>query len=272
MTDHSHRTPLSALLGQFQPEGTAHEIEIPEDWLQGRAIYGGLSAAICLAAIKAAHGDLAPLRSAQIAFVGPAGPRLGVRSQLLRRGKSTAFVAADIASGEAAAVRATFAFGRARSSTLAYQDLAAPPVADAAAGGLFFEDEQGRNLGPNFARHFDTARVAGAAPMSAAEEPEFCVWIRHRDEAVRDSTVGLVALADALPPAAMACMQQPAPVSSVTWQFELLGERPATVDGWWLCRSRAERIGDGYSSQHMTIWNSRHEPVLVGRQAVAVFA
>ncbi len=183
-----------------------------------------------------------------------------------------AFVAADMTSGDNPAVRATFGFGSARESALAHADIAAPEVAAAHEGQLFFEDSEGRNTGPNFARHFDSARAAGAAPMSGARKPEFCVWMRHRDEAMRDSPIGLVALADALPPAAMACMQAPAPVSSITWQFDLLTDRPVTEEGWWLCRSYAERIADGYSAQHMTIWNSRREPVLVGRQSVAVFA
>ncbi|MGB7755375.1 MAG: thioesterase family protein [Salinisphaera sp.] len=272
MTASPDRTPLSRLLSNLQPNGNAWETEIPEDWLQGRAIYGGLSAALCLSAVTSAAENLAPLRSAQVAFVGPAGPGVRIEPRILRQGKSMAFVAADMTSDDNPAVRATFGFGSARESALAHADIAAPEVAAAHEGQLFFEDSEGRNTGPNFARHFDSARAAGAAPMSGARKPEFCVWMRHRDEAMRDSPIGLVALADALPPAAMACMQAPAPVSSITWQFDLLTDRPVTEEGWWLCRSYAERIADGYSAQHMTIWNSRREPVLVGRQSVAVFA
>lgn len=272
MTETQDRTPLSILLSNLQPIDDAWEIDIPDNWLQGRAIYGGLSAALCLAAVTAATDDLAPLRSAQIAFVGPAGPSVRIRPNILRQGKSMAFVAADMTSGDKPAVRATFGFGAARESMLSHEHVFPPEVADPARGGLFFEDHEGRNLGPNFARHFDSARAAGATPMSGAETPEFCVWMRHRDVAMRDSLIGLVALADALPPAAMASMTTPAPVSSITWQFDLLSDRPTTDNGWWLCRSRAEQIADGYSAQHMTIWNSHREPVLVGRQSVAVFA
>lgn len=272
MTESIHRTPLSLLLSHLQPSADGWEIEIPADWLQGRAIYGGLSAALCLQTVNNAVADLAPLRSAQIAFVGPAGPGVRIQPRILRQGKSMAFVAADMTSGDNAAVRTTFAFGAARESGLAHLHAEAPDVADADNGARFFEDRDGNNLGPNFAGHFDSVRAAGATPMSGAETPEFCVWMRHRDEAMRESPVGLVALADALPPAAMACMQAPAPVSSITWQFDLLTDQPATAGGWWLCRSRAEQIADGYSAQHMTIWNSRREPVLVGRQSVAVFA
>lgn len=272
MTETLDRTPLSVLLSHLQPSDDAWAIDIPGDWLQGRAIYGGLSAALCLATVEAAVDDLAPVRSAQIAFVGPAGPGVRIRPNILRRGKSMAFVAADMTSDDKPAVRATFGFGAARDSTLSHEQVMPPEVADPADGGLFFEDREGRNRGPNFAQHFDSACAAGATPMSGAETPEFCVWMRHRDAAMQNSLIGLVALADALPPAAMARMTAPAPVSSITWQFDLLRDQPATDDGWWLCRSSAEQIADGYSAQHMTIWNSRREPVLVGRQSVAVFA
>lgn len=272
MTKTLDYTPLSLLLSRLQPNGNAWEIDVPDDWMQGRAIYGGLSAALCLASVNAAATDLAPLRSAQIAFVGPAGPNVRIYPNILRQGKSMAFVAADMTSGDNTAVRATFGFGTARDSALGQVHASAPDVAGPNSCGLFFEDSEGRNFGPNFARHFDSARATAAWPMSGAKIPEFCVWIRHRDEAIRESLIGLVALADVLPPAAMACMREPAPVSSITWQFDMLNDRPATDGGWWLCRSRAEQIAAGYSAQHMTIWNSQRDPILVGRQAVAVFA
>lgn len=272
MTDNDDRTPLSLLLSHLQPAGNVWEVDIPDDWLQGRAAYGGLSAALCLAAVEAAVDDLAALRSAQIAFASPAGPRVSIQPHILRQGKSMAFVAADMTSGGNAAARATFAFGAPRDFELAREQVPAPDVVGPENSGRFFEDAQGRHRGANFARHFEGARAAGAAPMSGADVPEFCVWMRHRDEAMRQSRTGLVALADALPPAAMASLHGPAAVSSITWQFELLDERPRTDHGWWLCRSYAEQIADGYSAQHMTIWNSDREPVLVGRQAVAIFA
>ncbi|WP_423823512.1 thioesterase family protein [Salinisphaera sp. SPP-AMP-43] len=272
MNDVAVRTAFSDLLQQLTATGTGYDVAIPPDWLQGRAIYGGLSAALCLAATEAAHTDLPPLRSAQIGFVGPAGARVAIQPTLLRRGKSTAFIAADMSSDGEPAVRSLFCFGANRESALNFRGAVAPSVSAPEQGDRFFEDAQGRNLGPSFAQHFETRRVGGALPMSASPEPEFLVWIRHRDEAVDPGVLGLVALADAIPPAAMASMDGPAPVSSMTWQLDLLTDRPATRDGWWLCRSQAETVGSGYAGQHTTIWNADLEPVIAARQSVAVFA
>ncbi len=49
--------------------------------------------------------------------------------------------------------------------------------------------------------------------------------------------VELMAVADCLPPAAMKLLGGPAPVSSMTWQLNLLADAPVTQDGWWLAAS-----------------------------------
>ena len=83
--------------------------------------------------------------------------------------------------------------------------------------------------------------------------------------------VGLAALADALPPAAMASFSEVAPISTMTWMFDVLDDDPRTEDGWWLSQSVAEHSGDGYSSQAMRVWNRAGQPIVVGRQNVAIF-
>ena len=268
-----NRTPLSRLLAEITAAGAGpSELVIPEDWLQGRAIYGGLSAALCLQSALSYVPEAGPLRSAQLAFVSPAGPGVRLVPNVLRQGKSAVFAGTDLLRDDGGvASRATFCFGKSRDSRLAVDRLPAPDVADAADCQGFFEDEAGNNRGPNFAQHFDSRRAADALPMSSAEAPVFTAWMRHRDRAIESTIVALAAIGDALPPASMALFDGPAPVSSMTWQFELVDEAPATTDGWWLCQSRAETIGQGYSSQSMTIWNHDRQPILVGRQNVAVF-
>lgn len=68
-------TSLGAMLAAARTEGDGTIYTITEEWMQGRTTYGGLSAALCLAGTLSAHADLPPLRSAQVAFIGPAGVR-----------------------------------------------------------------------------------------------------------------------------------------------------------------------------------------------------
>lgn len=270
MSDTDDRTPLSALLAQMHKDGDSSQVRVPADWLQGRAIYGGLTAALCLQATYEHHGvDLPPLRSAQLSFIGPAGPDVAIRPTIVRRGKSTAFITADMLSDDKIAARATFCFGKARDSKIAHDVLAAPQVAAPQDCDSFFG--RATSLAPNFAQHFEARLAGGSMPVSGAEDAHYTVWLRHRDNEVDPVIVGLAALADALPPAAMASFTEPAPVSSMTWLFDVLSDTPATRDGWWLSRSVAEHSSHGYSSQAMMVWNADGAPILVGRQNVAIF-
>lgn len=257
---------LATLLSGLTAEGDGHAITVTEDWLQGRTIYGGLGAAICVESTLRLWPDLPPLRSAQFAFIGPATGRLTVRPTILRRGKSTTFVAADLVGESGLATRALLCFGAARASVLSYAQVAMPDVARWDACPRFFPE----NPPIAFARHFDSGRAGPGELVQGGDDPTLLVWLRHRGEAPASIT-SLVALADALPPAAMVMFRNHAPISTMTWDIDILTERLDTTDGWWLVRSQAEHVADGYSGQAITLWNAAGEPVAVSRQNIAVF-
>ena len=71
------------------------ELTIQPDWMQGRTTYGGLTAALSLEAAKLLVDEL-PIRTAQVAFIGPVGGEVVMVPTLLRRGKNTAFVSVDM--------------------------------------------------------------------------------------------------------------------------------------------------------------------------------
>jgi len=107
--------------------------------------------------------------------------------------------------------------------------------------------------------------------VSGSDEHDHYIWVRHRDEKAT-GIVALLALADMPPPALMPMFSEYAPISSMTWMANILTDKPATRDGWWLLQSRAEHAIEGYSSQDMLVWNSDGEMVIAGRQSVAIFA
>jgi acyl-CoA thioesterase len=257
---------LSTLMQGLQADGDRYAISVTEDWLQGRTVYGGLAAAICVESTLRRIPDLPPLRSAQFSFVGPATGRLSAEPVLLRRGKSTAFVAVDLSGEAGLATRATLCFGTARPSSLDHTTVAVPDVPSWDAGPSFFGDK------PivNFMQHFDGRRAGGGFPMDGSSDPTLLVWLRHRGSAP-NSITALVALADALPPAAMVMFKARAPISTMTWTIDLLTDRVETHDGWWLVRAAAENTVDGYSSQTMTIWNASGKAIAVARQNIAIF-
>ena len=107
-------TTLKEVLDELEPTGDqmAWRGAIPDDWLQGRTAYGGLSAAIALHCAMQSEDDLPPLRSAQVSFIGPLSGPIMVTAHKLRRGKNAAFIQADVESEAGLGLRCTFVFMR----------------------------------------------------------------------------------------------------------------------------------------------------------------
>lgn len=246
------------------PDGFA--TGIPEDWHQGRTAYGGFSATLALlAAMKVGGPDLPPLRSAQVSFVGPVFGEVEVRARLLRSGRNAIWIGADILRDGTSVLAASFVFMAPVDSGLHLDDRAAPadviPPGDAEPFAM-------RNSPEFLRRHFE---VRFALPRSAVKRPELCWWVRTAAAEGMDPMVGLMLVADALPPGVLPLLPPATPVSSMTWLCNLLAPAPATSDGWWLLRSTGDYAEHGCSSQRMAIWNARGEPVMAGMQSVALF-
>lgn len=258
--------PYTTLISAGTPIEDGVSWTITDDWMQGRTTYGGLSAALCLAAVRRHQPDLPPLRSATVAFIGPAGGDVIVRPQERRRGKSVSFYQAELHGAQGVATHCTFAFGAHRESALDTTWTPRPSVPPPDACGMLMPTE----IAPRFTQHFDTRLARGASPGSASTEHDHFIWVRHVDRAA-DDIVALVALADMPPPAVMPMASGFVPVSSMTWLLNILAEAPTTTDRWWLLQTRAEHAANGYSSQDMLIWNADLELVVAGRQSVAIF-
>lgn len=259
-------TRYTDLVAAITATDTGFAAQVTDDWKQGRTTYGGLSAALCVEAAQRTFPEAPPLRSAQFAFVGPAAGALSITVRPLRQGKSTLFVAVDLLGEQGVATHGVLTFGAARASAVAYGEVTCPTVAPPEACEFFFPGGGG---GPTFASQFEVRMAGGARPLSGAA-PEYLLWIRHRDPAAR-ALSALVALADMPPPPAMTLFPTFGPISTMTWALDLVGLPDEHDDGWRLMRSRAETIGDGYSTQEMHLWNADGRPLILARQNVAVF-
>jgi len=255
---------LASLLGQFQAGANTHRIQIPPTWHQGRTSYGGLSSVLAYQAAKLADADLPPLQSAQIAFVGPLAGEVDVSASVLRRGKNTAFVKAEISGSDGVGLSCTFIFMNRRHSHLDYEALPRPnfpslPTADNIRKGPaeFFTSNM----------QYPNKRLElGLAKSRLAS------WHRLTEYEGLDHIAELICIGDALPPSAMGLMTEKGIVSSMNWQINMLTDAPATKDGWWYLESETHHAANGASSQYMTVWNSDGQPVLTGMQSVAIFA
>ncbi len=259
-------TSFSNLFAAITHADSVWHTQIPQNWQQGRTTYGGLTAALCVEAALRSVAGLPPLRSAQFAFVGPAAGAVRMTSTVLRQGKSTVFIAADLFGAHGLATHATLCFGAERASALSYLHVPMPAVpAPELCPPL------SGHTAPDFALQFDYRQAGGAGPTSGAATPALLNWLRHRDENAGLGATSVIALADALPPAAMTMFTQPAPISTMTWSMDIFSTAQASASPWCLIESRADTVGHGYSSQDMTVWNEAGELLMLSRQNVAVF-
>lgn len=259
---------LQQTLSSLVRDGDDYLFEAPEDWAQGRTLYGGISAALLYTAVRGAHDDLGPLRSAQFAFVGPATGSLRFTSSVLRRGRSSAVVSAESVSEAGIASRALFVFGGARDSTVRHDHIVRMDVPPPDRCEPFHKSAKPL---PGFLGRFEMRLGAGARLFEPEKQPEFAVWTRLRDGDGDDPVAALLAYGDALPCAAMANFAKPAPVSTMTWSIDF--HLPAADHaGWHLVYSSSESAEDGYSLQNMRVFSEAGEPLASARQVVAIFA
>ena len=258
---------LTELLGSLTEKDGVHTGHVPADWLQGRTAYGGLSTAIALHAAQQELQHLPPLRSAQVAFVGPISGDIRVSVQALRQGRTASFVQSDIhfeKDGEwPLGLRTLFVCMDERESAIDQVEPDYPNVPPPDIGKATSRVET-----LSFLQHFEFADIKGTPEQGPAD---YLRWIRVADRSGIDPMVELMLIGDALPPAAMKLVDGFGPISSITWQANVLTTTPETDDGWWLIRSRSDYARHGASSQVMSVWNTRGEQVLTGMQGVALF-
>ena len=243
--------------GRFRLDGA-------EGWMQGRTMYGGAAASIAYAAAMKTFPGLPPLRAAQVGFVAPVGEHLEAEAVMLRQGRNVAQVETSLYCEGALVQRTLWLFGAGRTSNgsvPAQRDEGLVPPEDS--------PSLGRNdMAPDFTARMDTRRadLAGGSPPGTIRR-----WVRLKDRSGLSPMAELVGIGDALPPGSARAMEREGPISSITWALTILGDVPATREGWWLLETRSNHMGEGFSSETLRLWNSEGVEVMRGLQSVAVF-
>jgi acyl-CoA thioesterase len=261
-------TRFDDLLDRLVEKEGHYRVQVGPDWMQGRTLYGGITAALCLQAVRRALPDLPPLRSALIAFAGPSAGDVHIQPKLLRQGKSAVFASADLTSGAGFGVHATFCFGAKRESAHAQQTITMPDLPRPETIDMAFAKDRPR---PLFTDHFDMRLASGPAPVSGGKVAELNWWLKALDCGSAHDEVALLALADTPPPAALSLYHSFTPISTMTWMLDFLSDDLTSPDGWYAAYLKSEAIGEGYSAQNSYLWSSNGRPLLACRQTVALF-
>lgn len=264
--------PVAAVLASLTPAGDSWTAFVPEEWGQGRTVFGGMQVALIVRAMRQvlAHTPDLPLRSLQATFVGPfpAGQQVQVCPELVRTGRTATHVRCDLVYEGAIAATAVAIFGAPRPSAMTIE--IPRPECDVDPETLQ-ELPYIPGVTPIFVRHIQLRWARGTRRTSGADEPRSLIFARLRDQ---DCTAEetLVVLADSIPTPAMAMLGKPSPTTSLNWMLEMIGD-PARLDrtAWSLIGTEVRAGADGYLSQTSVLWGPDGHAFTVSHQTVAIF-
>lgn len=245
-------------------------ILISKEWSQGRAVFGGLVAALVYQAMLKEIEDGRPVRSLQISFVGPVSVEspLELKTEVLRQGKSVSQILGRGVQNGQTLVTIIGSFCHARESVI--------HVADSK--HTFKESIQDAEslpyipgVTPSFTNYFDF-RYCTQLPFTASLDQHLKGFVRFKDEAMNIGNAELLGLVDAWPPALLPMLKEPAPASSLNWTIDFIKSSPNLSAGEF-CQYQADIVHaeDGYGVTRAKVWNSEGELIAISQQTVAVF-
>jgi acyl-coenzyme A thioesterase PaaI-like protein len=259
-------TPFSVLLSRIRANEGAAAVDVPEDWLQGRTLFGGLQAVVGLAAMRSV-APAAPLRSLQMTFLAPVpGGPVRASARILRSGKSTTHVEARIVEGDNTLALMVGVFGLPRSSAVTVR-----PQQPAVTPEKPIELPWVPGVAPNFTQHFKARWLVGGPPWSGIAEPDSVIELAMRDRGNATES-HVLAMADFIAPIALSYLKTPVAAASLTWMLELLPEDVGSLplDGWRI-DAQMTAAHSGYINQSLMLWGPGGVPVALGRQTMVVF-
>ncbi|HET8708555.1 MAG TPA: thioesterase family protein [Pseudomonadales bacterium] len=257
---------FSELLASWQRSPGRIVSAAPEDWKQGRAMFGGLQAALGLGAMRTLVPAL-PLRCLQATLLAPAsGDTVCAEAKILRQGKSAVHVEARLMEGDQLLGVLIGIFGSARESSVAYSPVQ-PAVSSAAPRRMPYV----AGISPTFTQYFEATWLSGDLPYSGSTAREAVVQINMKDE-VPSTEYHVVAIADYIPPVALAFLNKPCNGSTMTWMLEFLTDNLTglPLEGWRV-DAEMQAAEYGYTHQSVMIWAPDGTPVALSRQNMVIF-
>ncbi|MFC4310105.1 acyl-CoA thioesterase [Steroidobacter flavus] len=259
---------FSEILDSISATGEEGQVTVSDDWMQGRATFGGLVAAVGNEAMRKLVPRDRPLRSLQTTFVGPAtAGTWRTRARVLRVGRAVTLAQCEVLDGDQVAAVQVGVYGMDRESAVLVKPAAVDPprkVED------INEVRYSPDKFPAFVQHFALRWAQGAKPFSGTRSPSK-VFIRHRDPAPLTES-HIVGLVDCIPTPALSMYKAPAPGSSLVWMLEFFEhDLEFSPEAWWRIDSDIDAATGGYVNQTGLLHDPNGRPVALSRQLFAVF-
>jgi len=251
-------------------------LSIPDNWAQGRTVYGGLTAALIyhrMSAIVVADKptESRPIRYFNLSFIGPllVKETLSIEVELIRAGRSASQLIAYVKQGGKTCVIAQACFGLERASKInvtgqLQHEMQAPKKAN------FIP--QIPKVVPKFLRHVDINIQAGRLPFMQGKKDYLHGWMRYKKTPQTFNDAYLIALIDCWPCTVLQQLKLPAPASTMNWNLEFPQTASTAKPEQWLAyQASTKHASDGYVYGDANIWNEAGELLALSRQTVGVF-
>lgn len=248
---------------------------LPEDWGQGRTLFGGMMAALLLDAMRQQVPAERCLRALSISFIAPAalGQGMQVEVELLREGRAVSQLLARASQDGQVVALLQGSFGASRLSQVQVAGLPAPSFK---AAEVCQRMPWLPGITPNFTQHFDMRWAVGGLPFSGNLSREMGGWVSFADAQLADQRLDechLLGLVDAWPPALLPHLKAPAAGSSLTWTIEFMQPlQVCAANSRFAYLATIEHAADGYGHVAAGLWDSQGRQVAISRQTVTVFA
>jgi acyl-CoA thioesterase len=272
MSSNRHTTPLHKVL-KLRAEAarpSTFTTEIPADWSQGRATFGGLLAAIAIRGLQSVVPGR-PLRSFIMDCLAPVGPgEITVEVALLQVSKSLTHARATLSQADHACAVLLGVFGDTHTASLSFSGAPAQPSVlspEQLAQLPYIEGAM-----PVFTQHFDYRWTSTHGLFSGAQTGEITGFVRALD-ADRVDVAVIAALIDSFPSPVLTQLRAPAPSSTATWMVSFTHARQALAPNEF-CRyeSQTNSASGGYASFDAKLWDIDGRLLAESRQLAVEFS
>lgn len=249
-------------------------VDIPQGWLQGRTIYGGLAAGMMMhKALLTINDPSKQLLNTSVTFVGPVQEsKVKLTAEILRQGKSVTTIEVRIWQDDAVQSILLASFGTLRESRIQVSnETAAPDYPPVEQLNILPKNA----IAPQCFQQFELAWAEGNYPCTASKKPDFGGWFRfdpNLHENREMSTADFMTLFDVWPPGVLPMFKTFLPASSLTWQVTFIGSTQYQLHDWFKYKVVTDHAENGYSTEYAHIWDSNNRLIAIYRQTVTVFA
>ncbi len=215
--------------------------DMPSGWMQGRSVFGGLTAAVGVALGRRQMGSSWALRTMNIHLVRPtvAGPTEG-RVRVVREGKSVAFMQVNLLQDEQEVALLTLTFASARVEAMQVE---ASPRWQGPGPEALVELPYIPGLMPEFLQHMSLRWASGGPPFCGADAARYTGYCRFNTPVA--GVAAVIGLLDAWPCPSLSLLSSPAPASTVSWTAHIL-RVPDDFDDWFAFSYETVVAEDGF--------------------------